>query len=130
MKKMMLLAAILCAGMAQAAEPPYLVFTNTAGQETMLSATSLQMKVNGNSLEVTHLDGTQTFVLTELASMRFEEIESGLEEVLTMDESVRVFSILGTDMGVFNSAAEAMRILSAGSYVFTNGSTSQTIILQ
>lgn len=68
MRKMILMVLLVCAGMAQAGEYAYLVFTNTEGTKTALSVTDLKMTVNGAQLDVINADGTVQFTLTELAA--------------------------------------------------------------
>ena len=84
MKKIFVLAVtVVCAVMAQAADYPYLVFTNTAGTTTVMSVTSLTITVSGSSLQVTNSDGTETFTLSDLASMQFsvDGSTTAIEEV-------------------------------------------------
>lgn len=130
MKKIVLVLAVCCAMMAQAASYSYLVFTNTSGSVTVLSVTNLTMNVEGTSLQVTNDDGTVNFVLTELASMQFSNDPQAIENVLDGDRPVQVFSLSGVSLGTFGSLVEAAQQLNAGAYVISNGKKSQTIILQ
>ncbi|MBR6167746.1 MAG: hypothetical protein IKQ50_04890, partial [Paludibacteraceae bacterium] len=71
MKKIIFMVLLVCAGMVQAGEYAYLVFTNTEGTKTALSVAELTMTVNGTQLDVTNAEGTVHFTLTDLAAMQF-----------------------------------------------------------
>ena len=134
MKKILVLVvAVVCAGIAQAADYPYLVFTNTAGTQTALTVSNMTLSVNGSELTVTNDDGTVNFSLMDLASMQFRT-ESGewaaVENVLDGDGPVDVYTILGVKVGHYNSLPEAAGVLGQGSYVITNGKVSQTIFVR
>ena len=120
--------------MVQAGEYAYLVFTNTEGTKTALSVTNLTMTVNGAQLEVTNADGTVQFTLTDLAAMQFsvdgENLPEGMENVLDADAPIDVYTMLGIKVGHYNSLPEAAGVLGKGSYVITNGRTSQTIVVR
>jgi hypothetical protein len=134
MRKMILMVLLVCAGMVQAGEYAYLVFTNTEGTKTALSVTDLKMTVNGAQLDVMNADGTVQFTLTDLAAMQFsvdgENLPEGMENVLDADAPIDVYTILGIKVGHYNSLPEAAGVLGKGSYVITNGKNAQTIILQ
>lgn len=134
MRKMILMVLLVCAGMAQAGEYAYLVFTNTEGTKTALSVTDLKMTVNGAQLDVINADGTVQFTLTELAAMQFsvdgENLPEGMENVLDADAPIDVYTILGIKVGHYNSLLEAAGVLGKGSYVITNGRSSQTIVVR
>ena len=133
-KKMFLMALLLCAGMVQAGEYAYLVFTNAEGTTTALSATNLTMTVNGTQLDVTNNEGTANFTLTELASMQFstnaEQAGEGIENILNADLPVTVYGINGTSYGTFDNLVQAAQQLGAGAYVISNGKNAQTIIVK
>ena len=134
MKKMFLMALLVCAGMVQAGEYAYLVFTNAEGTTTALSATNLTMTVNGTQLDVTNNEGTVNFTLTELASMQFstnaEQAGEGIENILNADLPVTVYGINGTSYGTFDNLVQAAQQLGAGAYVISNGKNAQTIIVK
>ncbi len=133
MKKFFVLAVtVVCAVMAQAADYPYLVFTNTAGTTTAMSVSSLTMTVSGSSLQVTNSDGTETFALTDLASMQFSANGSttAIENVLEADRAVEVFSVTGAQIGSFGSLIEAVHGLNAGAYVIKQGVNTQTVVVK
>ena len=130
MKKLILMFLLVCAGMVQAGEYAYLVFTNTEGTQTALTVTNLTITVNGAQLDVTNNEGTVNFSLTELASMQFRT-ESGewaaVENVLDGDGPVRVFTILGTSLGEFDNMVQAASSLGHGIYIVTDGKRSVKI---
>ena len=135
MKKILVLVvAVVCAGIAQAADYPYLVFVNQSNDTTALSVTDMTLKVNDNSLTVTNAEGTVNFTLTDLQFMQFMTADGQmalrLDNILDANEPIDVYSILGVKVGHYNSLLEAAGVLSKGSYVITNGKNSQTIVLQ
>ena len=135
MKKILVLVvAVVCAVMAQAADYPYLVFVNQSNDTTALSVTDMTLKVNDNSLTVTNAEGTVNFTLTDLQFMQFMtedgQMALRLDNILDANEPIDVYSILGVKVGHYNSLLEAAGVLSKGSYVITNGKNSQTIVLQ
>lgn len=134
MKKILVLVvAVVCAVIAQAADYPYLVFTNTGGTTTVLGVTNMTLAVSGSNLSVTNADGTTTFVLTELANMQFSadgSTVSAIDHVIDAGQPVRVFSITGVSLGLFNSLTEGVKTLSTGAYVIKQGTNTQTIVVR
>ena len=128
----MVLAMLVCVVLATAGEYGYLVFTNTSGTTTALTVSNLSATVSGSTLVVTNDDGTVNFTLTELASMQFSTTDTvtALENVLNGDQPVQVYSISGASLGTFDNLVQAARQLSAGAYVISNGSISQTIVVK
>ena len=130
----MMLAWLVCTGMAQAGEYAYLVFVNQNNDTTALSVSDMTLKVNENSLTVTNAEGTVNFTLTDLQFMQFMtedgQVAQRLDQVLDANAPIDVYSILGAKIGHYNSLLEAAGVLGMGSYVITNGKNSQTIVLQ
>ncbi len=130
----MMLAWLVCTGMAQAGEYAYLVFVNQNNDTTALSVTDMTLKVNNNSLTVTNAEGTVNFTLTDLQCMQFMteegQMAQRLDNILDANEPIEVYSILGVKIGHYNSLPQAAGVLGKGSYVITNGKNSQTIVLQ
>lgn len=56
---------------------PYLIFTDTNGGQVSLSVTDLVITVSGGQLIATNSTGTQTFTLSQLASMQFSASADG-----------------------------------------------------
>ena len=133
MKKFLVLAVtVVCAVMAQAADYPYLVFTNTAGTTTALTVSNMTLTVNGSELTVTNAEGTQAFTLTELAAMQFSQDGSitAIENVLDGEKAVEVYSVTGVGLGSYGSLYEAAGVLPTGAYVIKQGGKSQTVVVR
>lgn len=134
MKKICLfMAAAICAFMVQAADYPYLVFTNSGGTTTIMNVENLTFNANGTSLEVSNADGTTSFTLTDLENMQFSKdgnISTAFENVLEANQAVEVFSVSGKNLGTYNSLIESVRILNSGAYVIKQGTNTQTIIIR
>ena len=131
MRKLILMFLLVCAGMVQAGEYAYLVFTNTEGTQTALSVTDLTMTVNGDQLDVTNAEGTVNFSLTELASMEFSANGlTALENVLDGDKPVQVYSINGMTLGSFSSLVQAVQQLDRGAYVMVQNGKSQKLVVK
>ena len=115
-----------------AADYPYLVFTNTSGTNVVLSVENLTFNVSGSTLQVSNAEGTTTFTLTDLASMQFSMDGStdGLEDVLNADLPVSVYSLTGVSLGTFDNLQQAVEGLDVGSYVISDGKNAQTIVVQ
>ena len=131
MKKVLLLFVVCYALLAQADTHNYLVFTNTIGTSTVFSINNLTLNVDGTNLQVTNIDGTAQLLLTELESMEFSmDGMTALENVLDADAPVELYSVAGASLGKYGSMVEAMKHLNPGTYVMTNGSQSQTIVVK
>ena len=131
-KVLVLVVAVVCAGIAQAADYPYLVFTNTAGTTTSLSVSNMTLTVNGSELSVTNAEGTQAFTLTDLAAMQFSKDGSvtAIENVLDAEKAVDVYSVTGVGLGSYGSLYEAAGVLPTGAYVMRQGGKSQTVVVR
>ena len=55
---------------------------------------------------------------------------TALENVLDADAPVELYSVAGASLGKYGSMVEAMKHLNPGTYVMTNGSQSQTIVVK
>lgn len=132
-RSLFILVTVICAVMAQAADYPYLVFTNTGGTTTVLGVTNMTLAVSGSNLSVTNADGTTAFVLTDLANMQFSvdgSTVSAIDHVLDAGQPVSVFSLTGISLGTFNSLTEGVKTLSTGAYVIKQGVNTQTVIVK
>jgi len=133
MRKIVLVLAVCCAMMAQAATYSYLVFTNTSGTTTAFEVSNLTLTVSGSNLQVTNDEGTVNLVLTELAAMQFStsaDSVTAIENVLDANQPVQIFSVSGVSLGTFGSLVEAAQQLNAGAYVISNGKKSQTVVVR
>ncbi len=132
-RSLFILVLLLSLFPVQAADYPYLVFTNLGGTTTVLGVTNLTLVVSGSSLEVTNAEGTTTFVLTELANMQFSKDGSAtlaVEHVLDAGQPVSVYSATGVIVGTYSSLAEGAEALRAGAYVIKQGKNTQTIVVK
>lgn len=134
MKKIVLfIVSVVYALVLQAADYPYLVFTNTAGSTTVINVSNLTLNVNGSSLEVNNIDGSTSFTLTDLANMQFSKDGStvtAIDNVLVADKAVEVYSLLGMRLGTFNSLSEGVNTLSPDVYVIKQNTNTQTIVIR
>lgn len=134
MRKILIIALLAAAMLpAMAGEYTYLVFTNTSGTTTALTATNLSATVSGSTLIVTNNDGTVNFTLTELANMQFSvngETMSALENVLGGDKPVTAYSISGTALGTFGNLVQAAQQLDRGTYVIVQSGKSQKLVVR
>ena len=132
-RSLFILAVALCSLMAQAADYPYLVFTNTGGTSTVMDVSNLTLAVSGSSLQVANTAGTASFTLTDLANMQFSKdgsTVSALGRVLDAERPVTAFSMTGVSLGTFGDLMETARTLPAGAYVIKQGNNTQTIVLK
>ena len=120
------------AALTQAADYPYLVFTNTANDTTALSIKGLTMRVEGTELQVTNADSTTTFILTDLDRMQFsiDGTVTALTNILQSDAPVEAYTLTGTLLGSFSNLIEAATLLDKGVYVITNGKNAQKIVVK
>ena len=134
MRKMIVMVLLIGAGMAQAGEYAYLVFTNTEGTKTALSVTDLTMTVNGAQLDVTNAEGTVQFTLTDLAAMQFsvdgESLPQGVDNVLIAEAPVTVYAINGMSLGAFSSMLQAVQQVGRGTYVIVQSGKSQKLVVR
>ena len=133
MRKILLsILTLLCALGVYAGDYNYLVFTNTAGTTTAMDVTNLTMTVSGTSLQVSNSTENVSFALTDLAAMQFSTADTltALGNVLEADKPVQVYTPTGLSLGTFESLRKAVSSLNKGVYVITDGTNSQTIILQ
>lgn len=118
----------------QAGEYAYLVFVNQNNDTTALSVTDMTLSVNGNSLTVTNAEGSVNFILTDLQFMQFMtedgQLAEKLDNVLDANAPIDVYTILGVKVGHYNSLPQAAGVLGKGSYVISNGSVTQKIVLK
>ena len=129
---MMLVVVVSLAVCATAGTYNYLEFTSTSGTKTVFDVTNLTLTVSGSNLQVTNGDGTVNLTLVDLASMQFSTTNTttALENILNADAEIQVSTITGVSLGVYPSLMEACQSLNAGVYVISNGTQSQSIVIQ
>ena len=129
---MMLVVVVSLAVCANAGTYKYLEFTSTLGTKTVFDVTNLTLTVSGSNLQVTNGDGTVHLTLVDLACMQFSTTNTttALENILNADAEIQVSTITGVSLGVYPSLMEACQSLNAGVYVISNGTQSQSIVIQ
>lgn len=134
MKKIALfIVSVVYAFVLQAADYPYLVFTNTAGSTTLLSVSNMTLNAIGTTLDVSNADGTTSFTLTDLANMQFSKDGStvtAVENVLDADKAIEVFSLSGMRLGSYENLMKAVTTLKSGVYVISDGKNSQKVVVK
>ena len=128
----MLCVVVVLAIAANAGTYKYLEFTNISGTKTVFDVAHLTIQVNGNDLQVTNSDGTVDLTLLELASMQFSTTNTptAVDNILNADAEIHVSTITGASLGIYSSLVEACQSLSAGIYVISNGTQSQSIVVK
>ena len=129
---MMLVVVVSLAVCANAGMYKYLEFTSTSGNKTVFDVTNLTLTVSGSNLQVTNGDGTVDLTLLELASMQFSTTNTptAVDNILNADAEIHVSTITGVSLGTYSSLVEACQSLNAGVYVISNGTQSQSIVIQ
>ena len=128
----MLCVVAVLAIAANAGTYKYLEFTNISGTKTVFNVANLTIQVSGNDLQVTNSDGTVDLTLLELASMQFSTTNTptAVDNILNADAEIHVSTIIGASLGTYSSLVEACQSLSAGIYVISNGTQSQSIVVK
>ena len=129
---LMLCVVAVLAIAANAGTYKYLEFTNISGTKTVFNVANLTITVSGNDLQVTNSDGTVDLTLLELASMQFSTTNTptAVDNILNADAEIHVSTITGASLGIYSSLVEACQSLSAGIYVISNGTQSQSIVVK
>jgi uncharacterized protein YegP (UPF0339 family) len=110
---------------------PYLNFTKADGTVTSLSVSDLQLVVSDGKLLITNNDGSTTFQLSDLSKMYFTDTATGIFSVKSAaaDEAVTVYSLMGVNLGSYESAAKAKAQLKPGVYLLkSNSKTTKTVV--
>ena len=128
----MLCVVAVLAIAANAGTYKYLEFTNISGTTTVFDVANLTIKVSGSNLQVTNGDGTVDLKLLDLASMQFSTTNTptAVDNILHADAEIHVSTITGVSLGTYSSLVEACQSLSAGVYVISNGTQSQSIVVK
>lgn len=131
-RSLFILWVTVCACVMQAVDYQYLVFVNTSGTTTALSVSDMTLTVSGGNLVVANTDGTETFMLTDLAAMQFSKdgTFTALDNVINGDEPVDVYTIVGTTIGHFDNLLQATKQLQVGAYVIKQGNNTQKIVVK
>ena len=128
----MLCVVAVLAIAANAGTYKYLEFTNISGTKTVFNVANLTINVSGNDLKVTNSDGTVDLALVDLASMQFltTNTPTAVDNILNADAEIHVSTITGASLGTYSSLMEAAKNLQSGTYVISNGSQSQSIVVK
>lgn len=129
----MLCVVAVLAIAANAGTYKYLEFTNISGTKTVFDVANLTLTVSGNNLLVTNSEGTVNMTLVDLASMQFSTINdtpTAVDNILNADAEIQVSTITGVSLGTYSSLVEVCQSLSAGVYVISNGTQSQSIVVK
>lgn len=118
MKKLFLLPVMLMATLTMSADTyPSMLFTNADGSTTLLSVTDLVITFEGGNVCVTNDGGTTLLPLTDLVTMQFSMEMSSIEDVISLNGAVEVWTLAGVRVGSFASGTEAASALSQGVYI-------------
>ena len=128
----MLCVVAVLAIAANAGTYKYLEFTNISGTKTVFNVANLTINVSGNDLQVTNSDGTVDLALVDLASMQFltTNTPTAVDNILNADAEIHVSTITGASLGTYSSLMEAAKTLQSGTYVISNGTQSQSIVVK
>ena len=128
----MLCVVAVLAIAANAGTYKYLEFTNISGTKTVFDVANLTINVSGNDLQVTNSDGTVDLALVDLASMQFltTNTPTAVDNILNADAEIHVSTITGASLGTYSSLMEAAKNLQSGTYVISNGTQSQSIVVK
>lgn len=131
-RMMMLCVVVVFAICANAGTYNYLEFTNISGTKTVFNVANLTIKVSGNDLQVTNSNGTVNLTLMDLASMQFltTNTPTAVDNILNADAEIHVSTITGASLGTYSSLMEAAKNLQSGTYVISNGTQSQSIVVK
>ncbi len=96
----------------------YLTFTFNNGNEQSIATSGLKMTFAGNTVTIQQGGATTTMSVSELQKMYFSAEPSGIGKVTQETTGpVRVFTLTGTEMGLFANLNEAQARLPRGIYV-------------
>lgn len=134
MRKILLTALLASGATALHAEYPSVMFRTADGQETTIASRGLEITFEAGNLVARTPESTVTLAVSDLRSMMFSNVASGIVDVTADDAAdalpVTVFRIDGTMAGTFTSVAEAQLSLSSGLYICkkSNGETSKIAV--
>lgn len=133
MKKAVLIAvAMSVVAGAKAFDYPYLTFTSADGSEKSIAVESLTMTFSNGQLVAQNSDSSVTFTLESLSKMYFAVTPAGIGDINADSENgpVTAYSLLGAQLGSFESVAEAESSLQSGIYVikFESGKTQKIAV--
>lgn len=134
MKLLYLFTALIACGAAvtASAEYPTMLMKMSDGTEHAISTSGLTINYSQGMMNATNTSGEiLTLPLEQLISMEFNNTVSiDGATIANSDGSITVYTLDGTELGLYASAAHALNELPAGVYVIKNSSgiTSKIII--
>lgn len=127
MKKFLIPTMALMLAMSASAETyPYLSFQTADGSIVSLKSDNLNLTIEDGKLVVQNGEGSNKFVLTDLARMFFSQsTETAITNLNTdVNSTLQVYTTSGVFLGEFDSERSLRRSVSSGIYVVkTNGRT-------
>lgn len=127
MKKFLIPTMALMLAMSASAETyPYLSFQTVDGSVVSLKSSNLNLTIEDGKLVVQNDEGSNKFVLTDLARMFFSKsTETAITNLNTdVNSTLQVYTTSGVFLGEFDSERSLRRSVSSGIYVVkTNGRT-------
>lgn len=127
MKKFLIPTMALVLAMSASAETyPYLSFQTVDGSVVSLKSSNLNLTIEDGKLVVQNDEGSNKFVLTDLARMFFSQsTETTITNLNTdVNSTLQVYTTSGVFLGEFDSERSLRRSVPSGIYVVkTNGKT-------
>lgn len=127
MKKFLIPTMALMLAMSASAETyPYLSFQTVDGSVVSLKSSNLNLTIEDGKLVVQNDEGSNKFVLTDLARMFFSKsTETSITNLNTdVNSTLQVYTTSGVFLGEFDSERSLRRSVPLGIYVVkTNGKT-------
>lgn len=127
MKKFLIPTMALMLAMSASAETyPYLSFQTVDGSVVSLKSSNLNLTIEDGKLVVQNDEGSNKFVLTDLARMFFSQsTETAITNLNTdVNSTLQVYTTSGVFLGGFDSERSLRRSVPSGIYVVkTNGRT-------
>lgn len=127
MKKFLIPTMALMLAMSASAETyPYLSFQTVDGSVVSLKSSNLNLTIEDGKLVVQNDEGSNKFVLTDLARMFFSQsTETAITNLNTdVNSTLQVYTTSGVFLGEFDNERSLRRSVPSGIYVVkTNGRT-------
>lgn len=130
MNKLFLTLAVGFMSLTAAAETAQMVFKTVDGTSQSITAAGLDISFTDTDMVATNGTQTVTLPLSDLTSMQFTGLQSGMVSDIAKDGDVTIVNINGMMLGTYSSAADAARNLASGIYIvrYADGKTSKLII--
>ena len=98
---------------------PYLTVEKTDGTVASFSVNDFKITFDSGTLKIVNISVSESYTLTELSKMYFAKTSTGIADVMadTDNSEVEVFTLSGTDMGMYENVNMAKTKLAPGVYV-------------